>query len=73
MIYLLEADGVGLRFTVLPQVELLVQLLGQVTVTALSEQRDFGVELHSPLKNILKRDRNRTNTSSLNEKQLRVI
>lgn len=36
-IYLLQANGIGLGFTVLTQVELLVKLLGQVTMTALSK------------------------------------
>lgn len=51
--HLLQADGVGLWFAVFSQVELLVELLGQVSVTAFSKHRDFSVELHSSLKNIL--------------------
>lgn len=53
VIYLLQANSVGLGFTVLTQVEMLVQLLGQVAMAALSKQCDFSMELHSPLKNIL--------------------
>lgn len=34
---LLQADGIGLGFAVLPQVKLLVKLFGQVTMTALSK------------------------------------
>lgn len=37
VIYLLQADGIGLRFTVFTQVELLVELFGQVAVTAFSK------------------------------------
>lgn len=51
--HLLQADGVGLWFAVLSQVELLVELFGQVSVTAFAKHRDFSVELHSSLKNIL--------------------
>lgn len=51
--HLLQADRVGLWFAVFSQVELLVQLFGQVSMTAFSKQRDFSVELHSSLKNIL--------------------
>lgn len=53
-LYLLQADGVRLRLTVFPQVELLVKLLCQMAVAALSKQGDFSVELHPSLKNILK-------------------
>lgn len=54
--HLLQADGVGLWFAVFSQVELLVQLFGQVSMAAFSKQRDFSVELHSPLKNVLTHD-----------------
>ena len=57
--YLLQADGVGLGFAVLTQFELPVELLGQVAVAALAEQRDFSMELHSPLKDILRDERKR--------------
>lgn len=71
VIYLLQADCVGLGFTVLTQVELLVKLLGQVAVTALSKQRDFSMELHSSLKHILKqRETGRMNMYCMNEKIL---
>lgn len=61
--YLLEADGVRLRFAVLPQVELLVKLLGQVAMTALSKQRDFSMELHPSLKDILQQEREGNSSS----------
>ncbi|TNN42288.1 hypothetical protein EYF80_047550 [Liparis tanakae] len=57
------ADGVGLGFTVLPQVELLVELLGQVAVAALSEHGDLGVELHPSLKDILQQERDASRES----------
>lgn len=73
VIYLLQANGVGLGLTVLTQVELLVKLLGQVAMTALSEQCDFSMELHSSLKNILKQEKatgQDTNIYFMAEKQL---
>ena len=57
VLYLLESDGVGLRLTVLPQVEVPVELLGQMAVAALPEQSDLGVQLHAPLKGVLGRGR----------------
>lgn len=51
--HLLQADGVGLWFAVFSQVELLVELFGQVSMTAFSKHCDFSVEFHSSLKNIL--------------------
>lgn len=51
--YLFKSNGVRLRLTVLPEIELLVELLGQVSVAAFSKQSDLSVELHAPLENIL--------------------
>lgn len=55
--HLLQSDGVGLWVAVFSQVELLVQLFGQVSMTAFSKQGDFSVQLHSSLKNILTHER----------------
>lgn len=51
--HLFESDGVRLRFTALPEIELFVELLGQVSVAAFSKQSDLRVKLHASLKHIL--------------------
>lgn len=55
--HLFEADGIGLWLAVLPQVELSVELLGEVTVTSFTEQRDLSMELHASFKHVLQRTR----------------
>lgn len=59
--HLFEADGVGLRLAVLSQVELSVELLGEVTVTSFSKQSDLSVELHASFEHVLQK----THTESL--------
>ena len=44
---LLEADAVALRLAVFTQLERRIELLGQVTVTALAEYRALRFELHA--------------------------
>lgn len=57
VVYLLQADGIGLGFAIFTQVEVLVKLFGQVAMTALSKYCDFSMKLHSSLKNILETER----------------
>lgn len=50
---LLEADSIGLRFTVLAQIVLGVELLGEVTVASLGKDGTLGSQLHAPREGIL--------------------
>ena len=50
---LFESDAVALWLAALAQVERLVELLGEMTVTAFAEDRALRVQLHSALERVL--------------------
>jgi len=50
----LDPYAISLGCTLLSQVELIVELFGQVTMTTLCKDGHLGIELHAPLKRLLR-------------------
>lgn len=57
----LEANAISLRLTVLPQIELGVQLLGQMTMTTLGKYCALGTQLHTTCEGILSKTKCKIN------------